>query len=44
MIRATLCEIGRAFLALAQAALLAISATAFGTGFPLLLAITMGRI
>ncbi len=34
----------RAFLTLAQAALMAVSATAFGVGFPLILALMMGRI
>ena len=34
----------RALLTLAQAALFAASATAFGIGFPLILAMIMGRI
>jgi hypothetical protein len=34
----------RALSALAQAALMAVSATCFGAGFPLILAMIMGRI
>jgi hypothetical protein len=43
MIRATLHEIARAFLALAQAAAVGVALATFGAGFPLLMFLAIGR-